>query len=503
MKVQQKEMKRAISISVAGTVVLAVGAALAAENTQAEQRLERKAHNGCVTVDTSVEVGKIKVMHAVNNGPHIGKLDQYKSNEHSYKTARIPYARLHDAAFYWNWGGNHTVDIDGVFPDFDADENDPKSYDFTFTDFYLKGIRKAGTEPFYRLGQKIEHGIKKYGILPPKDFAKWARICDHIVRHYNEGWADGYHWNIKYWEIWNEPDLDWEREKSVKKGPNGLAIDPRTWGGSAEQFFDLYETTAKLLKKNHPDIKVGGPAVAWNRKWAKMFLGEMKRRGVAMDFFSWHIYTRYPASLAWTASEYRKLLDECGYRESESICNEWNYARDWQSGFVQTLEYETTMPGAAFVAGCLCAGQNSPVDMLMYYDARPSCSMNGLWDAQTLQPIWGYYALTAWSKLYADLGTQVKVSMAELNNKIHCVAAKNPETGKLGIFLVRYMEPSDEEHWKGPIRVSVKLAKGSLAGCTCHLTDASHMGSEYVPEFNDDGSITLWLMPQAFCFIEK
>ena len=71
------------------------------------------------------------------------------------------------------------------------------------------------------------------------------------------------------------------------------------------------------------------------------------------------------------------------------------------------------------------------------------------------------------------------------------------------IFLVRYMEPSEDEHWKGPIRVSVKLAKGSLAGCACHLTDASHMGSEYVPEFNDDGSITLWLMPQSFCFIEK
>ena len=83
-------MKHAISISVAGTVVLAACAALAVENTQAEQRLARKAEKGCVTVDTSVDVGKIKVMHAVNNGPHIGKLDQYKSNEHSYRTARSP-----------------------------------------------------------------------------------------------------------------------------------------------------------------------------------------------------------------------------------------------------------------------------------------------------------------------------------------------------------------------------------------------------------------------------
>ena len=45
-------------------------------------------------------------------------------------------------------------------------------------------------------------------LLPPKDFRKWAQICEHIIRHYNEGWADGHKWDIRYWEIWNEADLD-------------------------------------------------------------------------------------------------------------------------------------------------------------------------------------------------------------------------------------------------------------------------------------------------------
>ncbi|MBI4578450.1 MAG: hypothetical protein HY718_02035 [Planctomycetes bacterium] len=40
-----------------------------------------------------------------------------------------------------------------------------------------------------------------------KDFAKWAKICVNIIRHYNEGWADGFHYNIRYWEIWNEPNV--------------------------------------------------------------------------------------------------------------------------------------------------------------------------------------------------------------------------------------------------------------------------------------------------------
>ena len=42
----------------------------------------------------------------------------------------------------------------------------------------------------------------------PKDFKKWAVICEHIIRHYTEGWADGFFYDMPYWEIWNEPDLD-------------------------------------------------------------------------------------------------------------------------------------------------------------------------------------------------------------------------------------------------------------------------------------------------------
>ena len=57
------------------------------------------------------------------------------------------------------------------------------------------------TKVFYRLGSKIEHNRKKYGTLVPKDPHKWAVICEHIIRHYNEGWADGFHLNMQYWEI--------------------------------------------------------------------------------------------------------------------------------------------------------------------------------------------------------------------------------------------------------------------------------------------------------------
>ena len=203
---------RYLMLSAAATFMIAANAA-------------EPAATALVTVDIANEVGAIKPMNAVNNGPVAAHSDQSRGNFAGYRALRAPYARTHDSINCVS-GGAHTCDISAVFPDFDADEDDPANYDFLFTDTYLKRIRDAGTEVFFRLGQTIEHGPKKYGTLPPKDFAKWARVCEHVIRHYNEGWANGFKWNIRYWEIWNEPDLEKDDE-----------VDKRCWGGTEEQFF--------------------------------------------------------------------------------------------------------------------------------------------------------------------------------------------------------------------------------------------------------------------------
>lgn len=146
-----------------------------------------------VKVNFSKTEGKIKPMHAVNNGPvHKFAADQQISNLEYYKEAGIPYARTHDASFYATYGGEHTVDVHAIFPDFTANPYEPDSYDFACTDEYLRVIDAAGTKTFYRLGSKIEHQIKKYGTVPPADFHKWAVVCEHIIRHYTEGWANGF-----------------------------------------------------------------------------------------------------------------------------------------------------------------------------------------------------------------------------------------------------------------------------------------------------------------------
>ena len=193
--------------------------------------------------DLRQEGAAFKLLNATNGGPwhkrHAN--DQLRSNFADYKAARIPYSRNHDSAVCGVYGGPYSHDIACIFPNFDADPTDPASYDFPCTDEAIFVCEDAGTRTFFRLGQTIEHQIKKHGTIPPKDFHKWAVICEHIIRHYTEGWADGFHLDMPYWEIWNEADLD--TDDSTNK---------RTWGGTKAEFFRLYEIASKHLKACFP-----------------------------------------------------------------------------------------------------------------------------------------------------------------------------------------------------------------------------------------------------------
>ena len=122
-------------------------------------------------------------MHAVNNGQEYKFLpDQRISNIDAFRDAQIPYARTHDASFYATYGGEHTVDVHAIFTDFGKDPYDPDSYDFAWTDEYLRVMNLAGVKLFYRLGSKIEHSVKKYGTVPPPDFKKMGGYVRFAVR---------------------------------------------------------------------------------------------------------------------------------------------------------------------------------------------------------------------------------------------------------------------------------------------------------------------------------
>ncbi len=386
-----------------------------------------------ISVNFQSVCGKMKPMHAVNNGPiRASTVEQSRGNFNEFQAAKIPYVRNHDASFFSPYGGEHTVDVHAIFPDFTKNPYDPASYDFTLTDGYTQTIVDTGSSVFYRLGTKIEHWPKHYGSLVPADFHKWAVICEHIIRHYNEGWADGFHFQIEYWEIWNEPD--------------GIAADGSqpNWSGTPEEYYELYKVAASHLKKRFPHLKIGGPSMSsldnGGGTWIRNFLASLTEDGkrVPLDFFSWHAYMDDPQVIVSMEKYLRDHLDKAGYTDTESILNEYNYLEGWTDLFIASIEGIIGMRGAAFTAACMAVGQSSTLDMLMYYDARP-CAFCGMFDFYTYRPLKGYYPFVMYSRLY-QLGTCVEC--ASDDDDLYVTAAAG-EDG-YGILLTHYRKDKQQ-----------------------------------------------------------
>ncbi len=402
-----------------------------------------------ITVDLTRSEGTINIMHAVNNGPAITEAG---GNHEWFAKAGIPYARNHDASFNWCYGGDHTVDISAVFPDFDADANEEASYDFAATDMYVASCHSAGTTMFYRLGTRIEHEPVKRHIYPPKDFQKWAVVCEHIIRHYTEGWANGFRYDMPYWEIWNEPDY----------------LD-HCWIGDAPTFYRLYHTAASHLKRCFPHLKIGGPAFTDNNldTWIDGFLVHTVQHNTPLDFLSFHRYDRKPEKFAELIRDMRALVEKHAVR-CELILNEWNYNTGWTAeDYRISTSRRRSIISAAFAAAVMSLGHRERVDMLMYYDARPSC-WNGLFDDLN-RPTKVYWSFYFFNKLYR-MGSCVASSCE--GSDLYTVAAADGR-GKYSCLIARYNDAA------GAPAEAVRIRLEGLQGAnriSTYLLDENHCG---------------------------
>ena len=379
-----------------------------------------------IKIDLSKKMGGFKPINGTNSGPVcFGSL--IDSSKY-YIQAGFPYCRLHDT----NYPHPREVDIPTIFKDFSADENDSKSYDFRATDIYLKEILATGAKIIYRLGISIEHPKLKYYVNPPSDFEKWARICLNIARHYNEGWADGFHMGIEYWEVWNEPDMLTENREN-----------DTMWSGTPEQYFDLYAATSKLFKKEMPNVNIGGYAAAWlPTNFFPMFLQYVKDNNLPFDFFSWHTYTKSIESIKSNAWFVRETLDKYGFVDTTSILDEWNYI-EWgnlwgglMTGDSAKTKYEVFTEtsgevGASFAASALIEMLDLPIDVATFYDGSPANIFGTIFDRYGL-PTKQYYAFDSFNKV-KQTGERVYTECDV--NDIYLTAAISQDNGKICILI--------------------------------------------------------------------
>jgi hypothetical protein len=277
----------------------------------------------------------------------------------AYRAAHIDLIRTHDhfgpgdidARFGVNMQLPMSVpsarDAFNIFPDVSADPKEEKSYHFESTDRLIASIEGIGAEPIFRIGRSI--GADP---TPPADLEKYAEIARRIVMHYNQGWNHGFHYRIRYWEIWNEPDFK------------------VFWTGTPQQYYELYEKTALAIKAADPAALIGGPTISKPldaTPYREAFLDFVKAKKLPLDFFVWHYYSmdaNDPNNFISIAKVIRNLLDEHGFKNTKNFLDEWNtdlFERDMSKA-----------SRAAFAASSLIYMLDAPIDAQAYYRADPS-----------------------------------------------------------------------------------------------------------------------------------
>ena len=394
-----------------------------------------------IDVDFSKSLGKLRPLHGVNNGP-------FDSSHHvadmaaRHKEAGFPSVRLHDC----QWPTPTVVDIPTIFPLFHADPDDPKNYIFAPTDRYLEAIVTNAADIVYRLGVSIEHKTA-FHTKPPEDFAKWAKICINVIRHYNDGWNNGFKYNIKYFEIWNEPE-------------NGTPM----WSGTIEQYFEMYRVAATAIKAYNPALKIGGPvATSTEAGHVRPFLTYCRDRKVPLDFFTWHCYTDSVPELTRRAAHARGILDEFGFKTSESMCTEWKGMIAgfdkvfWQpnspsSTVRDALARNRNHEAAAFAASALLQLQDRPITMAHYYTADNSPW--GMFDEYGV-PGKVFFALKAFN-LFLQTPNRVAVTGAPGGNELTACAGLSDDRKRAALLLSNYRGK--------PSRLQITLKSFPLTG---------------------------------------
>ncbi len=439
-----------------------------------------------ITVDCGREAGRIRAIHGVNGGPVAN--GENPDLRGWFKEAGFATARLHDC----HWPCPDAVDIHTLFPLAHLDPDDPANYTFAKTDAYLQGIVETGAGIVYRLGESIETKGTRYHINPPHDLDAFARVCVNIVRHCNQGWADGHRHGIEYWEIWNEPDID------------------LMWTGTKEQFLALYETVARAVEAHDPALKVGGPGFSdVNDKpegWARVFLAHCRDRKLPLDFFTFHRYGNDVAGIVEKVRFVRRLLDEYGFEKTEIHLNEFRYMTNWGGirpgdpekyvGVPAVFEESTDATGAAHAVSTLVALQDEPVAMTNYYSGDTSpWSMFGQFGIR--RPV--YHAYRAFNEV-AKRPQRAAVAVAGGDGKRSAALGGVAEDGRSVAVVVSTFGAG-----AGPRAVAIAgLPWAGASRVETLLVDDTHPLTETPATVAEDGgrvSVTVDLPTDRVCLV--
>lgn len=201
------------------------------------------------------------------------------------------------------------------------------SYNWQYIDKLFDYLLSIRIRPFVEFGfmpNDLAVGTKtifwwKANVSKPKSYEKWDDLITMLVAH----WQERYGKEVAKWyfEVWNEPDL---------KG---------FYDGTQEDYFELYNHTARAVKSVSKDYRVGGPATSAT-KWIRAFLTYCDSAKLPVDFVSTHDYgtttvldelgtkkqklkSNYD-TISLDVKRVRGIIDESPYKNAELHFTEWN-----------------------------------------------------------------------------------------------------------------------------------------------------------------------------------
>jgi xylan 1,4-beta-xylosidase len=153
-------------------------------------------------------------------------------------------------------------------------------YNFSYVDQIYDGLLDNGVRPFVELGFMPDKLAAKPAIFPfwykpdvspPRDYDRWGDMIEAFTRHLvaRYGADEVAQW---YFEVWNEPNIAF-------------------WAGDPQEttYYQLYDVTARAIKRVNPRFRVGGPSTA-QAAWVDRFIQHCVQANAPVDFVSTHVY---------------------------------------------------------------------------------------------------------------------------------------------------------------------------------------------------------------------
>lgn len=199
---------------------------------------------------------------------------------------------------------------------------------------YFKRIKSLGMDPVLLLGGNVPW-LEKNGSPsdPPSDPQAWADSAVKILQYLN-GTGKNYHLNVKYVEVWNEPNLN------------------MFWKGTWDQYFNLFNTVAKAIHKNCPGVMVEGPVLSPATKPTAFGKAFIDHSGKNMDVFDYHSYGDTVAKISsdidmWDAyiQQHTDKKPKLMVTESDNWFNGWPKVQYMLQRQFALLKHADTMVG--------------------------------------------------------------------------------------------------------------------------------------------------------------